>query len=325
MAFRNPIVGGDTLVRNAIQSEGFQTGVQGWRIERGGDAEFNDVDVRGTVEVGPDGGLQVIIRIEDNRGQIEFPTHAATEDLVAKIYSAIGNAGQADEYTSLVIESGKPSSADDQIFMALSSQYDDGSVAATFDLGIFDTVAETVAPILSADLSEVHVYPDLAIDGDLSVGGVGQVRFIEKSGAQGVTSSTLANATDMVFEAEAGAKYEARLRVTYNSATTDDFKMDWTIPAGCSMSRSILGPSPAGANVDNQNLTMSAIWRANTTAQVGSGTGGVSNAFTAWWEDCIVDNSAGVTGNVQLRFARNAGTGTATMNGGSYMIVTRVE
>lgn len=50
MAFRNSILAGDTIVRRAMQSEGFQTGVAGWRLERDGDAEFNDVTVRGELE-----------------------------------------------------------------------------------------------------------------------------------------------------------------------------------------------------------------------------------------------------------------------------------
>jgi hypothetical protein len=50
MAFGNPIIGGDdTLVRNAIQSEGFASGSSGWRIERSGDAEFNGITARGSV------------------------------------------------------------------------------------------------------------------------------------------------------------------------------------------------------------------------------------------------------------------------------------
>lgn len=79
MSFRNPVVGGgDTLVRQAIQSEGFtldpESNVTGWRIERDGNAyftgvtvgnlnyfidengngSFNDVSVNGTLTVGGD-------------------------------------------------------------------------------------------------------------------------------------------------------------------------------------------------------------------------------------------------------------------------------
>lgn len=50
MSFGNPILGSDdTLIRDAIQSEGFAVGVSGWRIERDGDAEFNDATVRGAI------------------------------------------------------------------------------------------------------------------------------------------------------------------------------------------------------------------------------------------------------------------------------------
>lgn len=57
MSFSNPIIGGnDTLVRDAIQSEGFVSGSTGWRIERDGTAEFNSVTVRGELDVtGTDG------------------------------------------------------------------------------------------------------------------------------------------------------------------------------------------------------------------------------------------------------------------------------
>lgn len=49
--FSDPIVAGDRLVRNAIESDGFVAGVSGWRIERAGDAFFNTVTSRGTWRV----------------------------------------------------------------------------------------------------------------------------------------------------------------------------------------------------------------------------------------------------------------------------------
>lgn len=53
MEFTNSIVGGsDELVRDAIQSRGFISGVTGWRIESDGDSEFNDVTVRGELIIG---------------------------------------------------------------------------------------------------------------------------------------------------------------------------------------------------------------------------------------------------------------------------------
>jgi hypothetical protein len=49
MEFGNPVVGGVTLVRTDVESQGFVTEVSGWRIARNGDAEFNDVTIRGNI------------------------------------------------------------------------------------------------------------------------------------------------------------------------------------------------------------------------------------------------------------------------------------
>lgn len=51
MSFSNPIVAGDTLIRDAIQSENFVTAVSGWRIEKTGAAEFNSLVARGEISV----------------------------------------------------------------------------------------------------------------------------------------------------------------------------------------------------------------------------------------------------------------------------------
>ncbi len=46
MPFRNPILGGTQLVRDAINSEGYTPGSAGWSINRNGSAEFNGVVIR---------------------------------------------------------------------------------------------------------------------------------------------------------------------------------------------------------------------------------------------------------------------------------------
>lgn len=54
MPFNNPIVGsGGALIRALIRSLNFVTGVSGWAIEQDGDAEFNDVVIRGSFSAGP--------------------------------------------------------------------------------------------------------------------------------------------------------------------------------------------------------------------------------------------------------------------------------
>jgi len=53
MTFQNPIVGGNKLIRDAIQSSDYEPGVSGWSIERNGNAEFRNVTVQGEIVLTP--------------------------------------------------------------------------------------------------------------------------------------------------------------------------------------------------------------------------------------------------------------------------------
>jgi len=60
--FNNPIAGGQgVLLRPAVKSPDYQPGVSGWTINRDGSAEFNNVTVRGTIEVTGDGDSKITI------------------------------------------------------------------------------------------------------------------------------------------------------------------------------------------------------------------------------------------------------------------------
>lgn len=61
MAFRNPAIAGNYLVRPALRSPNYVTGSTGWTINRDGSAEFNNVTSRGSVVVGPNPGAHVIV------------------------------------------------------------------------------------------------------------------------------------------------------------------------------------------------------------------------------------------------------------------------
>lgn len=52
MGFRNAILGGVTLIREAIQSQNFLSGSAGWQIKADGNAELNNVIIRGGTVVG---------------------------------------------------------------------------------------------------------------------------------------------------------------------------------------------------------------------------------------------------------------------------------
>lgn len=52
MAFRNSILAGEELIRTGMRSANYVAGLAGWRVARNGDAEFNDLTVRGTFATG---------------------------------------------------------------------------------------------------------------------------------------------------------------------------------------------------------------------------------------------------------------------------------
>lgn len=71
MLFDDPVAAGVVLVRYALQSSTFVSGVSGWRLLRNGDAEFNSVLIRGgLITTNPDGSSVRILT--NNGGKIEF-------------------------------------------------------------------------------------------------------------------------------------------------------------------------------------------------------------------------------------------------------------
>lgn len=84
MSFGNPIVAGSELVREAIRSKGFVTGVSGWRIARDGSAEFSNVVVRGSLAVGTiDGDL-----VFTNNGRILTSASGPRVEIRSGFYGA---------------------------------------------------------------------------------------------------------------------------------------------------------------------------------------------------------------------------------------------
>lgn len=93
--FKNTVVGGaSNLIRKAIRSPNYVTGVSGWTINKDGTAEFNSANIRATITVGASGQPQVIITTISNEGLIEFPSGAANEHRAAEIIAATGGSPQ---------------------------------------------------------------------------------------------------------------------------------------------------------------------------------------------------------------------------------------
>jgi hypothetical protein len=76
---RQEITAGNTLVREAIQSQNFVTGTAGWQIAANGNAEFNNVTVRGKFITGPPGSKHIEINGVDSPNGIAFYTGDVAE------------------------------------------------------------------------------------------------------------------------------------------------------------------------------------------------------------------------------------------------------
>lgn len=92
MPYTNPVVSGTVLVRTAIQSEDYVTGVSGWAIFRNGNVEFNNGTFRGSLVAG---GGNVIV----NSGgvHVQAPSLSSVYDINVNggfIASASSGSGQ---------------------------------------------------------------------------------------------------------------------------------------------------------------------------------------------------------------------------------------
>ncbi len=78
MPFTNPILGGTSLVRPAIQSPNYVSGSTGWAVKSDGTAEFNSVTARGNIVAGSVSagsiGSSTIVNSDFQSGTIETTT-----------------------------------------------------------------------------------------------------------------------------------------------------------------------------------------------------------------------------------------------------------
>jgi hypothetical protein len=94
--FTNPLVAGTTLIRTAIHSADYVTGVSGWTINADGSAEFNNVVVRGEVDVTSSSGSSVQIVATPTAAEIELqpPTGSLNYDPATIVTALNGTSPQ---------------------------------------------------------------------------------------------------------------------------------------------------------------------------------------------------------------------------------------
>lgn len=192
MPFRNPVVGGITLVRNAIQSENYNPGVSGWTINRDGTAEFTALVI--------DGGAltQFTITFSDN-SQIHAYAGSYTQQITPGFPQSLNGTWIALRPLSVVGKSWSPgaigtgysSGVDEKGSVRIWSPYDlnnandiqseivlsDRGVAGGGQQSTISLFAEDVeigSPVvggspISAIANQITLREDVTITGDLSL------------------------------------------------------------------------------------------------------------------------------------------------------------
>lgn len=108
MPFNNPVVGGTTLIRDAIHSPNYVAGTSGWTINKDGTVEFTSALLRGALEVGSSTGPQIQITPALPQPTIYF-TGADPASDVAFINGPDNGAGKP---VAIGVNSGKRLAAD---------------------------------------------------------------------------------------------------------------------------------------------------------------------------------------------------------------------
>lgn len=100
LTFADPVVGGVTLVRPAIQSPGYLPGVRGWAVKDDDSAEFNDVTIRnGSLIVTRADGT--ILVINDEFIQFLLPDGVTAAGQIAVLSSSNGGLSIAGQHGPL--------------------------------------------------------------------------------------------------------------------------------------------------------------------------------------------------------------------------------
>lgn len=168
MAFTNEITGGQgALVRPAIKSPNFATGVSGWSINRDGSAEFNNLTLRGTFN-----GTDYTI---NSLGAFFYSGAPAHGNLIASIASVAGTDAHGNAYPAGIMN--QLGSANGDAFTLMQN----GSLFVGQNAGGVQDIAHAASVAIDAPAT------DLLINSPVTVGQP-NAAVIELSSSSGTPS-----------------------------------------------------------------------------------------------------------------------------------------
>lgn len=137
---------------------------------------------------------------------------------------------------------------------------------------------------------------------------------MEKTSPQTVTSSTtLVNDTQLAITVSAGAAYWFELYLFYDGGTSgsSDLKLAWTFPSGMSMGYQCISRNNSGQTAQIQ------------TDVIVAQTNGAGVPMALTMRGTV--NVSSTTGTLQLQWAQNASSATATtVHTGSALMLNRI-
>ncbi len=164
------------------------------------------------------------------------------------------------------------------------------------------------------------------VKGDLWIypeAGTGKY-YIKKQATESIASSTaLQNDNDFVYNFVEPGTYEVSVSLAVAGAPAADIKIDWVASAGATQvtTRRCYGPAvgtttPADTNLRLTNHSLTTVVTYGTT-ETTVGYGGIEEKFLI---------STAATGTLQMRWAQNASSATATViASNSYMTIERLK
>lgn len=179
--------------------------------------------------------------------------------------------------------------------------------ALTQSSTIWEISLATVGPLTNATSTiAAGTVTDIRV---LIVGGKSNDLFVRKTADESVTSSTvLQNDNHLVVALAANSTYLIELGLFHVADTAGDTKIDLACPAGVT---TLFGDQEENATAVDLS----------TTSKVLSDSTGIVRLSQLWG----IVRTAGTAGNMQLRFAQNTSSATATtMKADSYMTAKKV-
>lgn len=322
MAFENPVVAGEggVLIREAVQSPDFVTGVSGWIIRRDGSAEFNNVLIRldlttGGIIVGEAGGPQVLIRVSPaGAGIIEFPTgnpieteppSISSDSTADKIYmhltSGFTDNNPGDSSSELDLLSGDVNTGDAPL--AVLGAYGNVGISevqvAEDNIYLESEIVYTSSELFVNDVSSSGNYPSRVVRGKVAAASTNTT--ISKVSDTAITD---ASATGTTLENGIAYKVDVQIRTSASAGASaaGTQGISWKLWDG------LVGTTQLGSLIQKYNDSV--------------GTDSASQNFS------FVFRHTGTTGTRTLRLSAmnfdGADTLIATVSTQFYMIVNRI-